>query len=325
MSKNKSAKKKTAEEKQREFSDVVEKKSKQIENTEKKCREFSKAVDEKSKEIANTEEKRQKFKKTIEEKNKEITAESKKDKTEKQQMQTKKNSKASDKKEDNASVAGKQSDIVKASLCTAAVVKYVLIIAIVGGVSIAGLVMCVLNIMRSNWFFAVDYLIAALLGISIVTVKVNTLFPTFVACDDKKVIMRLYENRVVPYNISHKVAFLCDFIPAKTKTVCLDTRKITAIIIGTKNYIKRHCGDNGKFLEEIETIEKSNIGKNTLLGMDMIYIACGNEYEFMSIDRFDTENIAAVVRKCIKINPGAEVLCNNKLLRNKILFDLPSK
>lgn len=304
MSKNKSSKKKTAEEKSREFSEAVEKKSKEIAGAEEKRRQFSRVVEQKNKELRQSEQKKKAAPDTSGVKK---AADSK--------------AKAKEKESTPDAV-----HLVKASLSGAAAAKYVLIIAIVGGVSIAGIVMCVLNIMRSNWFYAVDYLIAALLGISIVIVKVNTLFPTFVASDGKKLIMRSYDNNVVAYNISHKVAFLCDFIPAKTKMTRLNISDITSIIIGTKNYIKRHCGDNKRFLEEIEKIENSNIGKNMLLGMDMICFLYGkDECSFMSIDKFDPEDVAAVVRDCIKTNPDAEILCNNKYLRNKILFDLPSK
>ena len=154
----------------------------------------------------------------------------------------------------------------------------------------------------------------------------NTLFPTFVACDGKNLVMRSYDNNVAPYNISHKVSFLCDFIPAKLKTTRMRVSEIDSIIIGTKNYIKRHCGEDSAFLEEIEKIENSNIGKNMLLGMDMIYFADKNgKNAFMSVDKFDTESIADVVRVCMKASPDVQILCNNKYLRNKILFDLPSK
>ena len=303
MSKNKSSKKKTAEEKSREFSEAVEKKSKEIAGAEEKRRQFSRVVEQKNKELKQSGQKK--------------AAQDKPD------AKNAADSKAKAKEKENAPDAV---HLVKASLSGAAAAKYVLIIAIVGGVSIAGIVMCVLNIMRSNWFYAVDYLIAALLGISIVIVKVNTLFPTFVASDGKKLIMRSYDNNVVAYNISHKVSFLCDFIPAKTKMTRVSIAEITSIIIGTKNYIKRHCGDNRRFLDEIEKIENSNIGKNMLLGMDMICFLYGkDECAFMSIDKFESEDIAAVVRDCIKTNPDAEILCNNKYLRNKILFDLPSK
>lgn len=308
MSKNKSSKKKTAAEKK--FSEAVEKKSKQIQQTEEKSKEFSKTVEKKSQELKQAEEKREKFKRAVEEKSREN----------KQANKPKSEQTKSDKNPPKQS-----GDIVKASLCRASVIKYVIIIAVVGGISAAGLVMCVLNIIRHNWFFAADYLVASLLGLSIVIVKINTLFPTFVACDDKKVIMRAYDNRIVPYNISHKVSFLCDFIPAKTVVRSIDINKSDSIIIGTKNYIKRHCGDNKVFIDEIEKIEKSNIGKGALLGTDIICFAAGDKCEFMSVDRFDIEDLASVVRKCMKINPNIEIMCNNKSLRSKILFDLPSK
>lgn len=216
-------------------------------------------------------------------------------------------------------------DITKASLCRNAVIKYVLLIALVGCVSLGGIVMCVLNVLRGNWFFAADYLIASLLGLSIVIIKANTLRPTYVACDDGKILLRTYDNRIVPYNISHKTAFICDFIPAGMIDVQTDIKKVDQIIIGTKKYILNHCGGNKKFVEEIEKAEKSNISKNTLMGTDMIYFGIGDGCEFMSIERFDNESLAAVVRKCIKINPDVQIMCNNKFLRNKILFDLPSK
>lgn len=308
MSRNKSSKKKTEAEKK--FSETVDKKSKQIQRTEEKSKEFSKTVEMKSKELKQAEEKREKFKKAVEEKNKEN----------KQSAKPQSEPPKSDKNPTTQS-----GDIAKASLCRTSVIKYVIIIALVGGVSVAGLIMCVLNIIRSNWFFAADYLVAALLGLSIVTIKINTLFPTFVACDDKKVILRAYDNRIVPYNISHKMSFLCDFIPAKTVVRSMDIDKIDSIIIGTKNYIKRHCGDNKIFIEEIEKLEKSNIGKSTLLGTDIICFTTSGKCEFMSVERFDIEDLATVVRKCMKINPNVEIMCNNKSLRSKILFDLPSK
>lgn len=290
---------------------------------EEKSREFSKAVEEKSREIAEKEQRRKEFSRAVEEKNREF---SKKSGNTAKAVQDANEKKSADNAKKQSDGEPEGAELVKATLSRAAAVKYIIIIAVVGGVSLAGIVMCALNIMRSNWFFAADYLIAALLGISIVIVKVNTLFPTFVACDGKNLVMRSYDNNVAPYNISHKVSFLCDFIPAKLKTTRMRASEIDSIIIGTKNYIKRHCGEDSAFLEEIEKIENSNIGKNMLLGMDMIYFADKNgQSAFMSVDKFDTESIADVVRVCMKASPDVQILCNNKYLRNKILFDLPSK
>lgn len=273
---------------------------------ERKSREFSKAVEEKAAELAREEKRLGEFVKAVAEKSEQLVRDTK--------------SRVRD------ASAGRRAELVRASLSAGAAAKYIFIIAVVGGVSLAGIVMCVLNITRGKYFFSAYYLIAALLGISIVIVKVNALFPTFVACDGKNLVLHSYDNNVVPYRIYGKAAFLSDFIPARLKTANLPADKIASIIIGTKNYIKRHCGEDEVFLTEMEKIEKSNIGKNTLLAMDMIYFSLTDgKSAFMSIDRFDSEDIAAVVRECMKASPDMQMLCNNKRLRSKILFDLPSK
>ena len=118
MSKNKnSTRKKTQEEKSREFSKAVEEKSREIAEKEQSRTEFSRAVEEKNRELS---------------KKSENTAKAVKDANEK-------------KSADNAK---KQSDgepegveLVKATLSRAAAVKYIIIIAVVGGVSLAGIVM----------------------------------------------------------------------------------------------------------------------------------------------------------------------------------------
>ena len=53
-----------------------------------------------------------------------------------------------------------------------------IIIAIVALLSCAAVVLAVLNAVNAQWLFVISYLIAAVLGITYVCIKINTVYPT---------------------------------------------------------------------------------------------------------------------------------------------------
>lgn len=193
-------------------------------------------------------------------------------------------------------------------------------------IALAAAVMMIRSVMRGQFFFALEYLIPMILCISVVIVRANMLLPTYAAVDGGRVVLCTYDNKLVPYDVFAKAGFFCDFIPAKRTKTELNARRIERIIIGTKKYLERYSDDDERFMAEMEKIKNSAISEKTLRRTDMMYILLENgKSAFMSIEGFDAQLLADFVRECMRKSPECEILCNSRLLRSKILFDLPSK
>lgn len=177
--------------------------------------------------------------------------------------------------------------------------KYTVIIALVALLSCAAVVMSVLNMVSAQWLFAISYIIAAVLGITYVCIKTNTVYPTYIAVDRQSVFMRRWVNGFMPYNTNFTPAFLKEFVPAKTELVECSLNEIEAIYIGTKNYIKRTAQTGAEFSDDVEVFEKSKdfTVRKAIQSMDIFYIeTTDGSYIHMPIDEFSVNSVIKVLR-----------------------------
>lgn len=210
---------------------------------------------------------------------------------------------------------------IKAQMNKKSKIKNIILISILGAIVCAGGVFLVISLINAHYFYAFYYLVAMILGLAIMSIKINTVFNTFVAVDDDYIYMQRWKNDLLPYDIDSKYPFVCDFIPAKTKITKIPINNLDEIIIGTKNYIKRYCKANEKFLDKISTLEKSKAfyKENTIDPMDLFYVSTKDgEFYFMSICNYDIDSMTRILNFLFKTNPEIEVRCNNKQIRRKM-------
>lgn len=186
--------------------------------------------------------------------------------------------------------------------------KSAIYIGIVAVLSCAAIVLAVYNLLEANWFFVISYLIAALLGITYVSIRMNTVYPTYIAVDKQSVYMRRWVNGFMPYNTKFRPAVLREFIPAKTELVECPLKEIKTVYIGTKNYIKRTAETGAEFGDDVEPFEKSRdfTVRKAIQSMDIFYVeTVDGSYTHMPISEFGVNSVIKVLRYINKANPEA--------------------
>ncbi|MCX7714175.1 MAG: hypothetical protein N2171_00365 [Clostridia bacterium] len=212
--------------------------------------------------------------------------------------------------------------VVKAQMSRRNKTKYTLLMTAVGLISMIGAALFVYNLVRSDYLFALCYLLAVMCGVLYIVIEINTIFSTYIAADKKTLHMRNWNNCFLPYDIHHKAIFFREFIPAKTETAEVRIKDIREILLGSKNFVKRYCHENDEFIEKIKGLEKLAFlqRKKSVRNMDLFYIATkSGECCFMPITGFDETEIVRLVNYLEK-QSRAQVRCNNKSVRRRIMM-----
>lgn len=185
-----------------------------------------------------------------------------------------------------------------------------IILIILALLSCFALAMTVYNLIKGNYMFFVAWLIATILAATYVLIRVNTVYPTYIAADKQNIYMKNWTNDFLPYDYGSKIKILSEFIPAKTKIVEIPIDEINTIIIGTKNFIKRNVGAETDFAKNIRALEKTKdfYRKKTVSSMDIFYVETYNgECYYMPISRFDTGSVMKIVRLIQRVNANVLV------------------
>ncbi len=187
--------------------------------------------------------------------------------------------------------------------------KNTIIIAIVAILSCAAVILAVYNMVETQWLFVISYLIAALLGVTYVFLRINTVYPTYLAVDRRSVYMRRWVNCFMPYNTSFRPGFLREFVPAKTELVECGLKDISAIYIGTKNFIKRSAKTGAEFGDDVEPFEKSRdfTVRKAIQSMDIFYVeTLDGDYIHMPITEFNVKSVIKALKYINKANQSID-------------------
>lgn len=193
-----------------------------------------------------------------------------------------------------------------------------IIIGVVAALSCAGLVMMIYSLITKAYLFAASYLLAIILGFTYVIIKINTVYGTYVAVDEKKLYMKNWDNDFMPYDVENRIALFREFIPAKKKTVVIPNKEITRFMLGTKNYIKRYTSPEGKFKKAVAPYEKSKdyYRKKIMQTTDFIYVeTVDGGCFYMPITHFSGTDLVEVVNAFREINPDASLELNSREFR----------
>ncbi len=193
------------------------------------------------------------------------------------------------------------------------------IIAFIAVLTVFALVMAVYNLVKGNWLFLAAWLIAAVLAATYVLIRINTVYPTYIAVSGASLYMRNWSNDFLPYDYGNKIKILSEFIPAKTKIVEIPIDEIGAVLIGTKNFLKRNISMDSEFVSNIKALEKSKdfYRKKTISSMDIFYVETyAGECYYMPIAKFSASDVMKIIRVIQKRNPDLAVKSSSRDYRS---------
>ena len=177
--------------------------------------------------------------------------------------------------------------------------KSFIIIAIMSLIALLAVVLAIYNRIGAKPLFVISYLIAALLCVTFVIIRANTVYSTYIAADKRNVYMRRWENGFMPYATGFPIAILREFIPAKTELLEISISEIRDVYIGTKNFLKRSAKTADEFSEIVKPFEKSKdfSVKRTVQTMDIIYIETfDNDFAYMPVVNFPKKTIHRLLK-----------------------------
>ena len=192
-----------------------------------------------------------------------------------------------------------------------------IIMWIVAVLCVLALALIVYNIIMSNWWYVISYIIGIILGVSYILVSLNELYSTWIATDGMDFTMRCWETCFFPHQTLSNIKFAGELLPAKNVRLRIPVEEISSVVIGTKSVIKRTVDDES-FLEAVALYENSRYSANhrALEKMDILHVETKDkESVFMSVDEFDEKAVMKVVRALENANPHIMVKLNGKKYR----------
>ena len=175
--------------------------------------------------------------------------------------------------------------------------------------------------------FGIGYIVAAILGLAYVIIRINTVYATYIATDGENIYMKNWANDFLPYNTDGGIKFISAFVPAKTKITEIPISDISAVFIGTKNFIKRYARTNDAFLKSVRAFEhsKDSYEKNQVKGMDIIYVETVRESCYMPVVKFDEKEINRLLKIINRKNPDAEIKTGSRKYKAFKVSDVNSE
>ena len=192
-----------------------------------------------------------------------------------------------------------------------------IIMWVVAVLCIPALALIVYNIIMSNWWYVISYIIGIVLGVSYILVSLNELYSTWIATDGKDFTMRCWETCFFPHQTLSNIKFVGELLPAKNIRLRIPIEEISSVVIGTKSVIKRTVEDDS-FLEAVAFYENSRYSSNhrALEKMDILHVGTkDNDSVFMCVDDFDEKAVMKIVRVLENANPDIMVKLNGKKYR----------
>ena len=208
--------------------------------------------------------------------------------------------------------------IAKAGLSAKFKRRNLIKLTVVATIAVIGIVMSVMSVLNAQYVFALLYFIAALLGTLYAIIKINTVLPPMIECDNECITLSTWDNGLFPFNIHFKPTFFADFIPAKTKSYEIPLSEIDSLLIGSKGFVSRTVSDS-----TLEGMYKDMFAGNRRLSelakrCDILYLKLksGRVY-IMSVNDFDPDELYRIVDKVEHLVQGIDFKTNIRKLRKK--------
>ncbi len=200
---------------------------------------------------------------------------------------------------------------VKAALAKKKYITGITTIALLGCVGVAALALAIYSLFVGRILFTVAYLVAFALSALYTLMKLNTVMPSYAACDDGTIYFSVWENDFFPYKTDH--GFIGEFIPEKLKIEEIPMAEIKSIFIGSGNFIARNTTGT-QFAEQFK--EHKTRFNSALKKMEFMLVVLKDGTEkFMPVTDFDPEALAGVVKTAQHSNRMLEFVTGNRHVR----------
>lgn len=188
------------------------------------------------------------------------------------------------------------------------------LIAVYAILGLFSTVMAFYDMATGKRLFGILFLIAAAIFIILLLIKGNTVFGTSLKIKGNTLYLKKWDNSFLPYNADS--GLFSDLKPAKTKTVSVDAGDISAILIGTKEFVKRNMSESGrKFVKALYPYEHSSKKSKQAMvaGLDMFYLETNDgDCAFMCIHDYSVKNVVAIINEIYTVNPTVSIKVNNR-------------
>lgn len=207
---------------------------------------------------------------------------------------------------------------IKAELSAGIKKRNMIRIALVGTVSVIGLILSLTSLLDGAFLYAVAYLVAGALGILYAVIRINTVFVQSVVLDGDKLILSMWENGFFPYNINYKPRFFADFVPAGCVSEEINISDITDIAIGSRGFLGKSVDAETVSEKMSELLSADKSLEKYLRRYDMLYIKLSDgKTHIMSVNNFDTDALCGIVDYLERNVQGLEFKTSVRLLRRK--------
>lgn len=183
--------------------------------------------------------------------------------------------------------------------------KALAVIVVYAVFSIFSLTMAIYDISTGYVLFGILFALAAIIFMSLLLLKINTVFGTYLRIKGNSLYMKSWLNDFLPYDVNS--GLIAELKPSKTKLTEVPIDEISAIFVGSKDFIKRNISEAGKrFIKALYPYEHSSKkSKNALISpLDIFYIeTTDNDCSFMCIDGYSAESVSAVIAEIYENNP----------------------
>ena len=182
------------------------------------------------------------------------------------------------------------------------------------------LIMSIYDLASGMTFYGILFGLAAIIFIALMLLKVNAAFGTYLKLKQGTLYMKSWVTDFLPYQ--NGKGFFSDLKPSKTKLSKIPSADITAIFIGTKDFIKRNATNAGKrLMKALYPYEHSSnkARRKSIESIDIFYLeTVDNECCFMSVEGFDEKKIVDIIGSLYKNDPDLYVKVNSRQYRKYI-------
>lgn len=178
--------------------------------------------------------------------------------------------------------------------------------------------MAIFDIIAANKLLGVLFGILAIVFITLLLLKINSVFGTYIRFKNDTLYIKSWVNNFLPYKGDG--GFFADLKPSKTKLVEIPAEDISAVLIGTKDFVKRNATSAGKKLTKaLYPYEHSKqlSRKRLISSIDLFYIeTIDNECSFTCIHGYDAAAICKIAEQLYARNKNLFVKAGSRDYRH---------
>lgn len=209
---------------------------------------------------------------------------------------------------------------VKATANSSARGKALIVIAIYALFAIFSMIMALYDLATEKLVLGILFAVAAFIFIVLMLLKTNSVFGTYICVKGDSLHMKSWVNDFLPYDVNN--GFFMELKPSRTKLTEIPIDEISAVFVGSKDFIKRNATSAGKRLfKALYPYEHSSKkSKNALIsGLDIFYVeTVDNDCSFMCIHGYSPSAVAGVIGTLYEYNPDIYVKVNSREYKRHI-------